>query len=97
MIFITAINDDEQEEKGLALGAVDYITKPFRLPIIHARVKNHLSLKKSLDLLKDLSTLDFLTNIPNRRRFEEVLFFEWRHALRASKNLTLIIIDIDFF
>ncbi|MBN2429526.1 MAG: diguanylate cyclase [Deltaproteobacteria bacterium] len=97
VIFITAINDDNQEEKGLALGAVDYITKPFRLPIVQARIKNHLYLKKSLDILKDLSTLDFLTNIPNRRRFEEVLFLEWRHALRASKNLTLIILDIDFF
>ena len=46
VIFITAINNDDQEEKGLALGAVDYITKPFRIPIVQARVKNHLQLKK---------------------------------------------------
>jgi len=97
VIFITAVNDDDKEEKGLALGAVDYITKPFRIPIVQARVKNHLQLKKSLDLLENLSTLDFLTNIPNRRRFDEVLLSEWSHSLRAMVDLSLIIIDIDFF
>jgi diguanylate cyclase (GGDEF)-like protein len=97
IIFITAITDDKKEEKGLALGAVDYITKPFRLPIVQARVKNHLQLKKSLDLLENQSTLDFLTNIPNRRRFNEVFTSEWRHALRAMVDLSLIMIDIDYF
>ncbi len=97
IIFITALTEDKKEEKGLALGAVDYITKPFRIPIVQARVKNHLQLKKSLDILENLSTLDFLTNIPNRRRFNEVLISEWRHALRAMSQLSLIIIDIDFF
>lgn len=44
IIFVTALNDVEDEEKGFHLGAVDYITKPLSPPIVKARIKNHLSL-----------------------------------------------------
>ena len=42
IIFITAMSDEENEEIGLTIGAIDYVTKPFRLPIIQARVRNQL-------------------------------------------------------
>lgn len=48
-------------------------------------------------LLQDLSSLDGLTGILNRRRFEEVLQSEWKRAARSKKNLSLIMIDIDCF
>ncbi len=44
IIFITAQNKDVEEEKGLQLGAVDYITKPISPSIVKARIKTHLSL-----------------------------------------------------
>ncbi|WP_437884055.1 HD-GYP domain-containing protein [Pseudomonas sp. LRF_L74] len=44
VIFVTALNDAANEEHGLALGAVDYITKPFNPSIVKARVRTHLSL-----------------------------------------------------
>lgn len=44
VIFVTALSDIEDEEKGFQLGAVDYITKPVSPPIVKARIKNHLSL-----------------------------------------------------
>lgn len=44
VIFITADNSSDSEEKGLQLGAVDYITKPINPPIVRARVKTHLDL-----------------------------------------------------
>ncbi|PJZ82643.1 HD domain-containing phosphohydrolase [Leptospira meyeri] len=44
VIFVTALNDIEDEEKGFQLGAVDYITKPVSPPIVKVRIKNHLSL-----------------------------------------------------
>lgn len=47
--------------------------------------------------LEKLSSLDGLTGIPNRRRFDEVLEKEWHRAMRASTPLSLIMIDIDFF
>lgn len=53
IIFLTAESDVEKEQTGLALGAVDYITKPFSPPLVLARVKTQLSLKASRDFLKD--------------------------------------------
>ena len=97
VIFITAMDLEKDETKGLSLGAVDYITKPFSLPIVKARVKTHLELKHHRDILEDLSTLDGLTGIPNRRRFDEILEIEWQRALRESTSLALLMIDIDHF
>lgn len=45
VIFITSMNDVEDEKKGLDLGAVDYIAKPFSPPLVKARVRNHLALQ----------------------------------------------------
>jgi len=54
VIFLTAKAETEDERQGLALGAVDYITKPVSPPILMARVKTQLDLKSSYDSLKDL-------------------------------------------
>ena len=97
VIFITAMAEEEDETKGLACGAVDYITKPFSLPIVRARVKTHLELKRHRDTLEALSTLDGLTGIPNRRRFDEVLNVEWLRGQREGVFLSLIMLDIDHF
>jgi DNA-binding response OmpR family regulator len=53
VIFITALGDVEDESRGLQLGAVDYITKPVSLPIVLARVKTHLQLRKMQRLLEE--------------------------------------------
>ncbi|NCD25308.1 MAG: diguanylate cyclase [Deltaproteobacteria bacterium] len=97
IIFLTAKWETSEEAKGLELGAVDYIRKPFSPPIIRARIRNHLELKKNRDLLENLSTLDGLTNIPNRRRFDEVFTLEWRRAVRSGLPISLLFIDIDHF
>ena len=55
VIFLTARADMEDERLGLALGAVDYITKPISPPILLARVATHLALKASADFLRDKS------------------------------------------
>ncbi|MEI6207907.1 MAG: ATP-binding protein [Desulfuromonadales bacterium] len=53
VIFLTARSEMEDEQKGLELGAVDYITKPISPSIVLARVKNHLALKAVADFLRD--------------------------------------------
>jgi len=53
VIFLTALNDVRDEKAGFDSGAVDYITKPVSMPILLARVRNHLSLKAAADFLKD--------------------------------------------
>ena len=55
IIFLTAKSSVEDEEFGLGLGAVDYITKPISPPVVLARVKTHLSLKASADFLRSKS------------------------------------------
>jgi PleD family two-component response regulator len=91
-----AIRQEEDETKGLAYGAVDYITKPFSLPIVRARVKTHLELKRHRDTLEALSTRDGLTGIHNRR-FDEVLTIEWLRGQREGTPMSLIMVDIDHF
>jgi len=53
VIFLTAMSAVEDEEAGLKLGAVDYITKPISPPVVLARVETHLKLKASADFLRD--------------------------------------------
>ena len=51
VIFVTAKDDDQDEAKGFALGAVDYITKPFSKDVVLARVNNHIELKRNRDTM----------------------------------------------
>lgn len=97
VIFLTAKSNEADEEKGLSLGAVDYITKPFSLAIVKARVKNHLELKLRGDMLEAMSARDPLTGIANRGRLDQVLQLEWRRCLRTAHPLSVIMIDIDHF
>jgi len=97
VIFVTAKNEVSDEERGLQLGAVDYITKPFHLSIVRARLKNHLKLQLMTKLLETMAWLDGLTCIPNRRRFDEALETEWKRTQRTGTPLSLILVDIDHF
>jgi diguanylate cyclase (GGDEF)-like protein len=111
VIFITASADIENKIKGLSVGAVDYITKPFQFEEVLARVKVHLelrfltqkvqeqaiSLQRANRELLRLANLDGLTGIANRRRFDEYLDNEWRRLTRQEDYLSLILCDIDYF
>ncbi len=52
VIFLTSLTKVEDEEKGLKVGAVDYIHKPISPPVLMARVETHLKLKEANDFLK---------------------------------------------
>ena len=54
IIFITVLADDDYEDRGLKLGAVDFITKPFNADLVKSRVFNHLELKRHRDELESL-------------------------------------------
>jgi len=97
VIFVTTMDSDEDEAFGLNLGAVDYITKPFSLPVVKARVRTHLQLKQRTDMLEKLALVDGLTGISNRRSFDQTLEREWRKTRRNGSCLGLIMIDIDNF
>ena len=80
VIFVTAMDTTDDEERGLECGAVDYITKPLRPAIVLARVRAHLELKQARDILKDQNT--YLEAEVTRRMSENQLIQEVSiHAL----------------
>lgn len=97
IIFVTALDAADDEARGFELGAVDYITKPFKPVIVKARVRTHVQLKHKTDLLDRMASLDGLTGIPNRRSFDAALDKEIRRAARDGSVLSLVMMDIDFF
>ena len=97
VMFVTAMDQERQEAKGLAMGAVDYLAKPVSPPIVLARVRNQLELKKQRDFLRRLSSVDGLTGVANRRSFNDTFGNEWRRCARASAPMSVIMIDIDHF
>lgn len=97
VIFVTSQDSPEEETLGLEVGAVDFITKPVNPAVVKARVKTHLTLKIQADALRELASVDGLTGIPNRRRFDERLQVEWRACRRTELPLSIIMIDVDHF
>ena len=97
VIFVTGVEDTVEEARGFTLGGVDYITKPIRPPIVRARVRTHMELKRARDLLEQLASVDPLTGVGNRRRFDAAIADEWRRTRRAGQWLSLAIVDVDHF
>jgi diguanylate cyclase (GGDEF)-like protein len=97
IIFVTGKVNEDEEIFGFNLGAVDYIKKPFNSVIVKARVGMHVELKQYRDYLENMSYLDGLTGISNRRRFNEYLESTWNLSVRASIPVSLIMMDIDLF
>ncbi|MEM6502962.1 MAG: diguanylate cyclase [Cyanobacteria bacterium P01_C01_bin.89] len=104
VIFLTASDNKKDLVEAFAYGAVDYITKPFSAPELLARVKNHLELKHSRDLLKQaiaklerLAKTDPLTGIANRRHWLTLANQEFKRAQRYESSFSILLIDLDHF
>lgn len=97
IIFITGMDSDESELKGLKLGAADFFSKPIKIPVVLARVSIQMELIRKTALLEALVDLDGLTGIPNRRHFDKNFDEEWRRAARRNTSLSMCFIDVDFF
>ncbi len=97
VIFVSGSAGAESKVKGLDLGAVDYVTKPFDAFELRARVRAALRTKHLQDILRDRAMIDPLTELANRRAFDERLRQEWERAIRYSARLSLIMADIDHF
>jgi len=97
VIFLTGSSDSVNKVKGLDLGAVDYIVKPFDVAELRARVRAALRTVRYQKLLAQQAQIDATTGLWNRahfdRRIREVLSLCSRHARIAS----LVMMDIDRF
>jgi putative two-component system response regulator len=94
VIFLTAKTGVDDERRGFDAGCVDYITKPISAPILHARVKTHLSLKGARDFLRDRS--DYLEAEVARRTREAMRAQAQRSAAAAvSRKLEQLLCAIE--
>ena len=111
IIMVTALNEIEDKIKGIEAGADDFITKPFNKLELLARVKSLLRIKSLHDQLqekikqledakeklRELAVTDGLTGLFNYRYFKEYLELELKRAKRHRSDISLIMLDIDYF
>jgi two-component system, cell cycle response regulator len=97
VIFLSGAGTAEDKVRGLDLGAVDYVTKPFDAFELRARVRAALRTKRLQDLLIQHAHLDPLTSLPNRRALDERLGLEWARVERHGAVVSFIMADIDHF
>jgi diguanylate cyclase (GGDEF)-like protein len=97
VIILTAHDDDQSLLQCFAVGAADYVLKPFNPAVLLARVTNHVQLFRRTRELERLAGIDALTGLPNRRAFDQRLGGEWRRSRRKGIALGLLLLDIDWF
>ncbi|MGK7897656.1 MAG: diguanylate cyclase [Xenococcus sp. (in: cyanobacteria)] len=132
IIFLSDSHNQIDRVRAIEIGGVDYITKPFYLEEVMARIERQLEIKRLQQLLQQqnillqqqnillqneierrvkvenalrqanqelhrLATIDNLTQIPNRRQFDQCIEREWRRLTREKAPLSLILLDIDYF
>ena len=97
VILITSLSDAANERRGLILGAVDYIRKPFDDLIVKARVNTHVKLYLYRRQVEQQSMTDQLTGVANRRRYEQYSMEKWKEAIRLRVPLSICMFDIDRF
>jgi diguanylate cyclase (GGDEF)-like protein len=97
VIFLTALSSVEEKVRGLELGAVDYITKPFNAAELHVRVRGSLRTSHLIHLLEAKAMIDSLTGLGNRAMFDQRLAAEIALRIRFKSPLTCILIDVDNF
>jgi diguanylate cyclase (GGDEF)-like protein len=97
VIFVTDSGSVDEESNALRLGAVDFISKPFKGEIVRARVYTQVQVVKYIREIERLGMIDALTDIPNRRSFDLTINEEWRRMYRGGTPMSLLMIDVDNF
>ncbi|MCF7957344.1 MAG: diguanylate cyclase [Phycisphaerae bacterium] len=97
IIFVSAKDQTADKIKGLELGAIDYVTKPFDPAELKTRINVVVRMTELQERLLAQANTDELTGLPNRRHYFEVMEREVMQAKLNSTPLSVIILDIDFF
>ncbi|HEX8254409.1 MAG TPA: diguanylate cyclase [Thermoanaerobaculia bacterium] len=104
IVVLTGESSSEAKLEGFESGADDYVTKPFAVDELIARIRAGVrivrlqkALMESNKQLEELSLTDSLTNLRNRRAFDERLSEAFEHARRYERQLSLVVIDVDHF
>ncbi|MBT0587292.1 GGDEF domain-containing response regulator [Alteromonas oceanisediminis] len=97
IIMMTGSHSADDELTSLELGASDFVTKPLNNQILKARMNIQIELLRKTRLLNKLARIDGLTEVANRRSFDETLVREWHRCKRAGQPLSLLLVDVDEF
>ena len=97
VIFISAASDTMDRVRGLDLGAVDFIAKPFDVVELKARVRLALRMRHLVKMLEHRAQIDSLSGLWNRRYFDQRLSQEYSEARRHGRPLSLVMCDVDRF
>jgi len=97
IVFLTGAGSTEAKLRGLELGAVDYVTKPFEPAELRARVRAALRMKYLLDLLNKKAMIDGLTGLWNRTYFDQTLAAQTSLSRRSGQPCSVVICDLDHF
>jgi PleD family two-component response regulator len=97
VIFVSARREEVDETRGFEAGAVDYIIKPFSPPIVKARVKTHLRLRKAVAELRRLNRLAMDANPMTGLPGNTVVAGRIQKALENKENVCVIYADLDNF
>lgn len=104
IIFVTGLNEDENYREGIEAGGDDYLIKPVSFMIIKAKIRAMERIADMRDQLNQLnaelealSQLDSLTQIYNRRTFNELAQQQWALAKRHQQPISALMIDVDHF
>ncbi len=95
VVFLTSRGNTEQKVRGLHLGAVDYVTKPFSPGELLARVRSALRTQSVITDLESRSLTDALTGLGNRRMFDARLRAAVSERVRSPRPLACAVIDVD--
>lgn len=104
IIFLSTALDEEVLAQGILAGGDDFLYKPVSEIVLLAKVRAMLRIVAMQDelhaahrKLREISFLDGLTGIPNRRHFDETLAAEWKRCIRLESPLSIVLGDVDFF
>lgn len=97
VIFLSGSSDINTKVRGLEMGAIDFITKPFDIAELKARVRSALQIRTLIKMLAERAHLDALTGLWNRSHFTERLEYEIQQAQQDGTPLSLVFCDIDHF
>jgi two-component system cell cycle response regulator len=97
VMFLTARAAADELVRGLNLGAVDYVIKPFKLSELLSRVRAALRASYLIRLLDEKAMIDTLTGLGNRAMFDKRLMAEVAARIRSGNPLSCIMLDVDHF
>lgn len=97
VIFLTSQSETDYRRAGLAMGAIDYITKPFDLEELKFRIRNHLEVKQRVDRLEERTVTDSLTGLYNQSFIHKRMLEEISYSRRHNEALSIAMLDLDHF